>query len=197
MQAGQSHHDSNSTTANSARKWLASKFGATTRLRPLLSRTSIVVLNAARVVGCFALAICAARNCDVADWRSRFFPVKNWCLIIPRTRQNAATLCPLWPCSEIKFRRFATACSVRCSMCEACSNRELGTRSGSNIAHDLLVDSSQPPQFFAYNSQHIECNLGMRRTELSKVLFPDSNITSSVVPTTLYWPWCPTRLFVV
>src|SRR5216683_764416 len=73
-QARQTDHTSDSNTANKARKWLASKPGSTTRLRPSLRRISIALLRVtAGRTGSAGTATCTSRNLAASDSLTRFF----------------------------------------------------------------------------------------------------------------------------
>ena len=65
-------------------------------------------------------APCASRPASAS--RSRFFQAKKYGAHNPRSRQNAATLCPLRPCSLTSFRHFPHTCLLlsRCVMQQPC-----------------------------------------------------------------------------
>src|SRR6266704_4346385 len=112
-QTGQPHHAHDSTTASNARKCCASNPGPTSRLRPLLSRTSIASLCSLLASGAAAACV-TSTNLAASACLSRFFQAKNCGAHTPRSRQNAAILCPLRACSKTTFRHFVHTFLLRC-----------------------------------------------------------------------------------
>src|SRR5208283_4356495 len=84
-----------------------------------------------------AAAILTSTNSAASASRSRFFHAKKCGAHSPRSRQYAATLCPLRACSKTTFRHFAHAFRLRCRcvILQDCYLARTSARWGSHIAH--------------------------------------------------------------
>ncbi len=125
--------------------------------------------------------------------RKRFFQAKNWLFGRPRSRQNAATLCPLSPCSLPTDAASPTppVCLVSCPNCGAKTDQEQDWTSDS--AHEMKV--VQPERLRGGRTAAIPAGLtstcsGMRLIRRST----SGNCTSTCLslPNVILPPCCPT-----
>jgi site-specific recombinase XerD len=78
-----------------------------------------------------------ATNCSAPSWLNRFFQAKNCGAETPRSRQNAATLCPLRFCSETSPLHFVHVSRPRFRTSPQCAIQRTITRWGSRSAHGI------------------------------------------------------------
>src|SRR5437016_2004385 len=130
VQTRQPHHAPLSNAASTARRCSASNPGRTSTLRWFSSRISIAGFRTTLGTAAGAAATFTSTNFCATACASRFRQAKKCGAHRPRSRQKAATLCPLLACWEISFRHLILACFLRWVMLPACYLRRPQSKMG-------------------------------------------------------------------